>query len=169
MNDESQNIKSPATPLLQNQTGSFLDDHYHNGFDMSRINFSDIYQKKLWVHHTVVGSQAAVASNYGVFWITPVPCVVNTFQEVHQVAGTDGSPVTLMLEKLTTTVAPDSGVAVLGTTISIKSTANVIQSGTITTTFSNRTLATGDRLCLKDAGTLTAVTNVTVLVEIIVV
>ena len=148
-------VKNPSLP-----------DHFHNGFDVSRINFSDIYQRKVWVHHTVVGTAAATLTNYGVFYIVPFACVLTKFQEVHQIAGVDAGAVTLMLEKLTGTTAPDSGVDMLSSTLSLKATANTVQTGTITTTLANRTLAAGDRLCMEDAGTLTAVTNVTVSVEL---
>jgi hypothetical protein len=140
--------------------------HYHNGFDSNQIAFVDIYQKKLYVHHTIVGTAAATAANYGVFYIAPVACLVTRIQEVHQTAGTDGGAVTLNIEKLTSGVAPDSGSTILTTALSLKATINTVQTGGITVTSSAKTLAAGDRLCMKDTGTLTAVANVTVLVEL---
>lgn len=140
--------------------------HYHNGFDSNNIAFTDIYQKKIYVQHTIVGTAAATATNYGVFYIVPVACLVTSIKEVHQTAGTDGSAVTLNIEKLTSGVAPDSGATILTTALSLKATINVVQTGTITGTYATKTLAIGDRLCMKDAGTLTTVANVTVLVEL---
>lgn len=143
-----------------------LPTHYHNGFDSNQVNYLDLYQKKLWVHHTVVGSDAATAANYGVFLIVPAACLVTKVQEVHQALGSDGGAVTLNVEKLTSGVAPDSGSVLLPTAFDLKASVNVVRTGTLTTTAATRTLARGDRLALKDAGTLTAVSNVTVLVEL---
>lgn len=164
------NIQAQIDQLKQQfarlESNPALMDHFHNGFDASPIGFQYIEGKKFWVPWTVPSTSAATAANYGVFWIAPVACNVTAFMEVHQTAGTDGSAVTLMLEKLVSGEAPDSGVSVLTTALSLKTTLNVVQSGVITTTLANRTLKKGDRLCLKDAGTLTSVNNVTVLTEI---
>ena len=144
-----------------------LPDHYHNGFDASRVKFADIDQRKHWIPWTIHGADAATAGNYGTFFINEIgPCFVSGFWEIHQVAGSDGSAVTVELEKLTGTTAPDSGSSVLSAVLSLKATANTLQTGTITTTLGNKNLALGDRLCLKDAGALTSVSNVSVLVEL---
>jgi hypothetical protein len=140
--------------------------HYHNGFDSNQIAFNDIYQKKLYIRHTLTGLTATTGSNYGVFFITPVKCLVTGIREVHETAGTDAGAVTLNIEKLISGVAPDSGSTLLSTDFSLKATANVVQTGTLVTTSSTRTLAIGDRLCLKDAGTLTLVAGVTVHIEL---
>ena len=140
--------------------------HYHNGFDSNKISWFDIDQRRLHVHWTIPGIQAATATNYGVFFIVPLISLVVGFQEVHQTAGSDAGTVSLMLEKLTGTTAPDSGSSVLSAALSLKATANTVQTGTITSTSANKTMAIGDRLCLKDAGTLTAVANVTVLLTL---
>lgn len=155
-----------AVKALQASAGT--PDHEHNGNDFSRVNWVNVYQKRVYVHHTIQGTAAATASNYGVFWIAPVACYINTFREVHQTAGTDGGTVSLQLEKLTSGVAPDSGSTMLASALSLKSTINTVQNGTITSTSANRTLAVGDRLCMKDSGVLTSVANVTVMVELIV-
>lgn len=146
-----------------------LPDHFHNRYDASPINFQDIYQKKVWVHHTIQGTAAATAANYGVFYIVPTACYVNKVQEVHQTAGSDAGAVTVTLEKLTGTTALDSGTEVLATALSLKATANTVQTGTLTSTLGARTLAAGNRLALKDAGVLTAVANVTVLIELVII
>ncbi len=140
--------------------------HNHTGLDSNQVSYLDLYQKKIYIHHTVVGTGAATATNYGVFYIAPVACLVTKIQEVHQTAGSDAGSVTLTIEKLTSGVAPDSGAVLLTTALSLKSTANTVQSGTITGTASSKTIAAGDRLCMKDSGTLTAVANVTVFVEL---
>src|SRR3990167_992877 len=66
-----------------------LPDHYHTGTDLSRINRGNIYQKKVHIHHTIVGTSAATSTSYGVFFIAPFTCYVNKIQEVHMTAGTD--------------------------------------------------------------------------------
>lgn len=140
--------------------------HYHNGLDSNQVNYLDLYQKKLWVHHTIQGIQAATATNYGVFLIVPAACLVTKIQEVHMTLGTDGGAVSLNIEKLTGTQALDAGSALLSTAFDLKASINVVRTGTLTTTSSVRSLARGDRLSMKDAGTLTAVANCTVLVEL---
>jgi hypothetical protein len=148
-----------------------LEDHFHNGNDVSKISFNDIAVKKVWVHHTIQGANAATATNYGVFWVAPFACLVNSFKEVHQVLGTDAGTVTVMLEKVTGTTVPGSGSAILDTALSLKATINTLQTASITATDATRlyrTLAIGDRLSMKLAGTPTAVSSVTVMVELII-
>lgn len=147
-----------------------LPDHHHNGLDSSRIYFSDLATRKFWFPHTIVGTGAATAGNYGAFFIIPfTACYLSDFKEAHQTAGSDASAVTLDLEKLTGTQAPDGGVSMLASTLSLKATANSVQTATLSSTLTNRNLVLGDRLCLKDSGTLTAVANVNVLVELTIV
>lgn len=143
-----------------------IPDHFHNRYDTSPVNFLDIYNKKVWVPWTLSGTSAATATNYGVFFVVPVACYVTGVKEVHQTAGSDGGAVTVTLEKLTGTSALDAGTEVLATALSLKATANTVQTGTLSATLGARTLAVGNRLALKDAGTLTAVANVTVLIEL---
>lgn len=151
---------------LRESLGVVIPNHIHNGLDSSRIFFSDIVQRKIWVHHTIAGTAAATGTNYGVFFIVPVACSLTKFQEVHQTAGSDAGAVTVTLEKLTGTTAPDSGTEMLASTLSLKATANTVQSGTLAALQTTLQLAAGDRLCLKDSGTLTAVVNVTTLTEL---
>ena len=94
---------------------------------------------------------------------------MNGFKEVHETAGTDGSAVTVTLEKLTGTQAPDAGTVLLSSALSLKAIANTVQTGTLVSTVSSRNFNAGDRLCLKDAGVLTTVANVTVIVEVIII
>lgn len=143
-----------------------ISEHIHNGFDSSRIAFSDIAGKKIWVNHTIVGATADTAANYAVFFIVPFSCYVTAFKEVHQTAGSDVGAVTLDLEKLTGTQALGAGVSVLNATLSLKATANTVQTATLTGILANKNLAIGDRLALKRSGTLTAVANVSVFVEL---
>lgn len=144
--------------------------HIHNGFDSENVPFSSIRPFNEYINWTIPGAQAATATNYGVFWIAPADCIVKGFSEVHQTAGSAGGTVSLQLEKLTGTQAPDAGVVLLTTALNLKGTANTIQEGTMAVTFTSSkqdvSMLAGDRLCLKDSGTLTAVANVTVQVLI---
>lgn len=149
----------PIEPFIL-ETPLILPEHFHT---TDRIDFRDIFKKKLYVHHTIVGTAAATAGNYGVFWIAPFECTVNSVREVHQTASTSG---TLQIEKLTGTQALDNGVNVLSATISLSATADTVVTGTLTATEANRVLAIGNRLAMKDAGTLTSGANVTVVIEI---
>lgn len=115
---------------------------------------------------TLQGATAATAANYGVIFIAPFACEVVSVREAHTTAGSDAGAVTIDIEKLTGTQAPDAGVSVLGATINLKGTANTLQTPALTGTAANKQLAAGDRLCLKDAGVLTAVAGVTVTVEL---
>ena len=143
-----------------------LVDHFHNSIDSSGIQFVSVQQRKVWVHHTIVGTAAATAANYGVFFIAPFACIVMAVKEVHQTAGTDLGAVTLNIEKLTSGQANDGGVSIQSGTFNLKGTINTVQTGTVIGTYGSRTLAAGDRLSMLDGGTLTAVANVTIFVEL---
>lgn len=141
-------------------------DHFHTGFDVSQVSWGDLSNRYLYIQQTIYGTDAATAANYSTFWIAPFTVQVTNFYEVHATAGTDGSAVTLQLEKLTGTQAPGAGNTMLSTALSLKATINTVQTATLTTTLANRSLAKGNRLALLKAGTLTSVANVTVLVEL---
>ena len=168
-NDIQTQLNKLTLEIDKIKKSTFILDHFHNGFDTSRVNFSDIYQKKIWVHHTIIGADAATTANFGTFFICPAICTVMSFKEIHQVAGNDAGAVTLDLERLTGTTAPDSGTSVLASTLSLKATANTLQTASLSLTAGNRNLAVGDRLCLKDTGTLTTLSNVSVIVELLLV
>lgn len=108
-------------------------------------------------------TDAATAANYGVFFIADKTYRVTSVVEVHGTVGSDAGAVTLNIERLRGTQAPDSGVTILTTAFSLKVTANTVQYGTLVTN-DNIVLLRGDRLCLKDSGTLTAVANLTAIV-----
>lgn len=73
------------------------------------------------------------------------------------VAGSDGSAVTLMLEKCSSTTAPGSGTDLLSATIDLKTTAHNTATGALVTTASTLLFAAGDRLAIDVTGTPTAV------------
>lgn len=115
------------------------------------------------VSYQIPGTQAQTAANFTTpFFVADRNYEVIEFAERHQVAGSDGSPVTIMLNKVPSGTAPASGTNVLTATLSLKTTADTIQYGTITTTLPNFTLARGDSLSVVSAGTLTALQGVTV-------
>ena len=147
--------------------------HTHNGSDALKIPYQNLTSKYIFVPWTLPGTAPATAGNYGTFFTAQQPCVVVGFTEVHEVAGSDAGAVTLQLEKLTGTTAPNSGTNLLQTALSLKATANTVQTGAIVKssvpTLQNNTayLKIGDRLALKDSGTLTAVAGLNVVVKLI--
>lgn len=110
-------------------------------------------------------TDAATAANYGVFFVAERQYSVLAVAEVHGTAGSDASAVTLQIERLQGTTAPDSGNVILSTAFDLKGTANTVQYGSLVTT-GVTALQRGDRLCLKDAGVMTAVANLCVTVYI---
>lgn len=159
-------MKQTDQRLANLERNPILPFHIHNGFDMNAVNYSDLTQKLGWLNPTVYGSTAQTAANFNVFYIATFPITVIAFQEVHSVAGTDTGSVLLQLEKLTSTTAPGSGSNMLTTALSLKTTANSVQKGSLTTTLATVNLAVGDRLALKVSGTLTSLVNVSTLVAI---
>lgn len=149
--------------LTQNIQQNQVDpNHYHNGFDSNNVQYGDIAGVTFLVRHSIYGADAAVAANYGIFFIAPFACYISGVQESHVVAGTDAGAVMLNIEKLTGTQAPNAGVTMLSTAFSLKATINTVQTGTLSVTKPNLNLAKGNRLCMKDTGTLTAVSDVCV-------
>ena len=119
----------------------------------------------LVVRHSLPGTSAATAANYGVFFIAPYKCKVLRIQERHRTLGTDGGAVTLNVEKVPSGTAEGGGTAI-ATAVSLKATVDTNQTYTLSTTEASTELAAGDALALTDAGTLTAVADVTVTVEL---
>lgn len=114
----------------------------------------------------LVDTQAATAANYGVFFIAMAAGVIEDVWETHKTAGSDAGAVTVDIERLASGVALDSGTTVLASALSLKTTANTPQRGTLHNDVSRRQFVRGDRLALKDAGTLTAVAHVVVAVQV---
>lgn len=164
--DTEQTIKQLQGQMESLQQSVDLPTHYHNGFDSNQVSFVDLNQKKLYLSHTIYGDTTTVATNYGVFFIAPMKCVLTKAYEVHQGAGSAAGAVTVTIEKLTGTQALDAGVVMLDSAFNLKGTANTVQTGTITKIMANSALATGNRLALRDVGTLTDVSNVTITLEL---
>ncbi|NLG03893.1 MAG: hypothetical protein GX567_08725 [Clostridia bacterium] len=109
------------------------------------------------------GALSATATNYGVFFIAQRPIEIVKIKESHTTAGSNAGVVTLQIEKLTGTEALDAGSGVLKTAFNLKGTANTVisYSGYAGLTDA-RILKEGDRLALKDSGTLTDLAGVCV-------
>jgi len=106
------------------------------------------------ITHLIV--DGATAANYDVIFTAPFPCEVSKVIETHRVASSSG---TLNIEKLTSGQALDTANAtILTTAFSTATTANTpqIKQGTDLVQSSIRQLKEGDRLSLKDGGTLTS-------------
>lgn len=140
--------------------------HIHNGADAPAIPFSNLKEKLFILPHTIYGASAATAGNYSVFFTAPFPMTILGITEVHAVKGTDGSAVTLVIEKLTGTTAPGSGFNTMATTFNLKGNINTVQTAVLSTVLGNIQINTGDRLALKLTGTPTAVANVTVTLQV---
>jgi hypothetical protein len=126
----------------------------------------DIKEKDRHTVSVVVpGTSAATSANYGPFFIAHRKLVVTGIKEVHDTAGSDGSAVTLMVERLQSTETKGNGDDLLSSSFNLKGTAETVQSGTLTTTIANLILEAGDRLGLDEDGTLTDVAHVCVTVE----
>jgi hypothetical protein len=115
---------------------------------------------------SLVSTLPATAANYGNFFIADRAYQITAIRESHTVAGSDAGAVSLEVEKLTGTQALDSGVTTQAAVINLKGTANTVQSATLSATAADLLLAAGDRLALKDTGTLTAVAGLTVTVSL---
>lgn len=128
---------------------------------MPEIQFQDIDNKDgFFITATLNDTAAATAANYGVlFTALKRGYEVMVVGEIHGTAGTNGSPVTLQLEKLTGTTAKGSGSNILVTAFDLKGTINTLvkKEGVELT---GKTLAVGDRLAWKTSGTLTSLANV---------
>lgn len=105
-------------------------------------------------------TMSATAANYGVFFTnhSKYNWEVLDITESHTTAGS--STPTLQIERLQGTESPNSGDLLLETAFNLAGTANTVQYGTMTSAMALRILQAGDRLCLKDIGTLTAVAGV---------
>jgi len=113
-------------------------------------------------------TEPATAANYGVFFTAPKDksYAVASVSEIHGTKGTDGSAVTLQIERLQGTEALDSGDEILATAFDLKGADNTVQYGILKQT-DVTVVQNGNRLALKDAGTPTSVANLQVTVWLI--
>jgi len=99
-----------------------------------------------------------------VFFVADRGFVIEAVREIHSVAGSDAGAVSVGITKDTGTDAPAAGVAVLTTGLSLKATANTVQSGVLTATPADLGLVAGDRLSVSYTGVLTGVAGVCVVI-----
>jgi hypothetical protein len=138
-----------------------------NTFDTNEIRIlkqEGFYGVTLPIAVRVPSTDAATAANY-----TAPFFIANTrdyelldVRERHETAGSDGGDVTVMLKKVPSGTAPASGSDMLSAEINLKATANINQTGSITTTSANRVLKQGESMALIVTGTPTDVAGVTV-------
>lgn len=140
--------------------------HTHNGADSPSINFSNIKNRQTVISYTLFGTQAATTGNYSVFFVAPFALTVSQITEAHAVKGTDGSAVSLDIEKLTGTTVPGSGTKITAAAIDLKGVINTVVTPALSTSVGVVQLASGDRLALLLTGTPTSVANVTVTILI---
>jgi hypothetical protein len=95
------------------------------------------------------------------FYIANRPMKVAAAYWAHSTLGTNGGAVTAQVTKDTSTNAPGAGTDLLTNNtnagFNLKSTINVVQTGTLTATAASLILAAGDRISIDFAGTTTAV------------
>lgn len=141
--------------------------HTHNNLDSPSVSFQNLTNRNEILHLVLPGTSAATAGNYGVFFIAPYKCVFMGATEVHGTKGTDGSPVSLQIEKLTGTTASGSGTSLLATAFDLKGTINTVQNAVLRKVpNSNFNLSIGDRLGFVLTGTPTSVAQVCVIVKL---
>ena len=108
------------------------------------------------------GASAATALNYTApFFIAQRDYQLISVTERHEVAATDMGAVTMMLNKVPSGTAPASGTAMLTAGLSLKTTANTNQSGSLVTTAGGLLVPRGYALSFVTTGTLTDVQGVT--------
>lgn len=139
--------------------------HTHNGADSPNVSFQNLTNRNEYLHVIIPGTSAQTSTNYGVVFIAPYKCLVKGATEVHTVAGT--STPTLQIEKLTGTQATGSGVNLLSSSFNLAGTANTVQTAKLANIANpNFNLAIGDRLGLSVTGTLTTLSHVVVMIQI---
>lgn len=154
-------IKNPLDDIKnETQRSSFLGNPIEDPNAAKAIGSVVYYPISTRVQDTT----AATAANYGYFFVADRPYEIVSVSERHKTAGTDGSAVTLQVEKLASGVAKASGVDILATAFDLKATINTNQYGTLTNTKTALILKKGDSLGLETSGTLTAVADVCVTV-----
>lgn len=107
---------------------------------------------------------AQTAANYGYIFTPPYPCEVLSVVEKHDIAGNNASAVTLDVLKVPNGVTLASGVSILNSTFSLKSTADTAVMKKGLDLNGNRILAPLDSLALVSGGTLTTLEGVQVTV-----
>lgn len=118
-----------------------------------------------WTEQFVLsGASAATAANFNQFYTAPYGVEVVSVRARFSAAGGAGAAVGL--KKAPSGTGTDAGTDVLASNIALTGTANTNVSGTLHATVANRKLAAGDSLGAVDAGTLTGLTDLVIIVEL---
>ena len=122
------------------------------------------------VEATGVAHEASLvaSADFAAFFVADRQYRVLGARERHSVAGSDGGAVTLTVVKMTSGTAKASGVNILTTTFSLKSTADTPVWLGPSTTVADTRIVPGDALGMLSTGTLTAVIDTSVTVELVV-
>lgn len=111
----------------------------------------------------VANANAAIATQ--AIYLANRPVTITGVSMVWGTAATNAGAVTLTVTKDTGTTAPGAGTSVLTAVQSVKGAINTPVNPALTATAATLTMATGDRLSLLTAGTLTALAGVVVVVS----
>lgn len=113
------------------------------------------------LYETVAQTGLGATSTSMTVFVANDAYIVDGVKEVHGTASTSG---TLQVEKATGTQAVASGTNILTGTISLAGAAATVLSGTLVSNPNTFTLASGDRLNLIFAGTMTNLANCAVMI-----
>ncbi len=134
--------------------------HAHNGTDSLRVSFSNLRDRVQLVQMQLPGSAPATAANYCAFFVAPFKMQFTGAALTFGTKGSDGSAVTMQIERLTGVTASGSGTNLLGTAFNLKGSNNTTQYGTFAKlTQGTFVLNKGDRLGAVLTGTPTALAN----------
>ena len=126
------------------------------------LQFAEATQASFTVTQLLPSTDAATAAFYaGTFWTAPAKCVVDSVTARWNTASSSG---TVTVHKVPSGTAPDSGTALLSSTISTAGAADTRTAGTLSATAATLELAEGDSLQLVDGGTLTSLVDLEVTV-----
>src|SRR3990167_4437605 len=129
------------------------------------VEFTDIYNKDgFCVSRSLEGIMPSSAANYGTFFIAPIKCEVVRIDVIWETAGSSS---TLNIERLQGTEAKDAGDELLAADLSTAGTAKTVNTTALIATRATRVLSVGNRLGLKDGGTLTSLADLTITISLI--
>lgn len=155
---------SPSAGLLHSTTAN----RGEPGAVLNRAGTFEVVAEdfEIATYHTGLIGTAVIDDH---FWTnnTGRTMVVKAIDVVTDIIASDGSAVTLQVEKLTGTTAPGSGNNLLASTHDLKTTARTVTSPTLTSTSADLEVADGNRLGIDVTGTLTAVAGLVVSVYLI--
>ena len=127
---------------------------------IKRRNIDPTHRSTFMITHV----QAATIVD-AVVGIVPVKSELVSVRETHGTLGSDGSAVTLSVERLQATETVGAGDVVVNATINLKGAANTVQTGTIVKTSNIHQFQAGDRVGINVAGTTTDLATMVVSLE----